>query len=65
MAERQNGHVETFPERLFLQGPRGLNRALDELAARQRTTRSELVRRALMREVENAGVSLPEPERVA
>jgi Ribbon-helix-helix protein, copG family len=64
MSER-NGHVETFPGRLLVQTPIGLNKALDELAARQRTTRSELVRRALMREVADAGVQIGEPEKVA
>jgi hypothetical protein len=43
-----------------VQAPSGLNRALDELAARQRTTRSELVRRVLIREAEAAGVKLDE-----
>ena len=43
----------------------GLSWPLDELAARQQTTRSELVRRALMREVADAGVQIGEPEKVA
>ena len=49
-----------FPEVVHVQAPSGLNRALDELAARQRTTRSELVRRVLIREAEAAGVKLEE-----
>jgi hypothetical protein len=64
MAERQSYHREIFPERLYLQAPQGLSSALDKLAARQRTSRSELVRRALMREVEANGLSLGEPEQV-
>jgi len=47
------------------QTPVGLNQALNELAAGQRTTRSEIVRRALMREVADAGVQIGEPEKVA
>jgi predicted transcriptional regulator len=55
-----------FPERLSLQAPRGLGRALDELAGRQHSTRSEVVRRTLLREVEAAGLKLaPEPARAA
>ncbi len=51
-----------FPEILHVQAPRGLNQALDRLANQQHMTRSELVRRALLREVTDAGVSLGEPE---
>jgi hypothetical protein len=58
MSARQNPHRETFPERLFLQTPAGLTRALNKVAAKQNTTMSELVRRALMREVEAHGVQL-------
>ena len=65
MAGRQSGHAEVFPGRLLVQTPVGLNQALDELAAKQHTTRSEVVRRALMREVEVNGVSFGEPEREA
>jgi predicted transcriptional regulator len=65
MADHTHSAREIFPERLYLQAPRGLNRALDELAWKQRTTRAEVVRRALMREVESNGVPLDEPERAA
>jgi hypothetical protein len=54
-----------FPEVVYVQAPAGLNRALDQVAAKQHTTRSELVRRTLMREVATAGVALDEPSRVA
>ena len=52
-----------FPERFNMKMPAGLGRALGELATRQHTTRSEFVRRALIREVESNGVQLAEPER--
>jgi hypothetical protein len=48
----------SFPERLEVLGPRGLVRALAVLADRQHTTRSEVVRRALLREIEVNGVQL-------
>jgi predicted transcriptional regulator len=54
-----------FPEIVHVQAPRGLNQALDHLATQQHMTRSELVRRALLREVTAAGVSLREPEQAA
>jgi hypothetical protein len=63
MAGHTHSGREVFPERLYLQALRGLNRALDTLASRQRTTRAEVVRRALMREVESNGVPIGEPER--
>jgi metal-responsive CopG/Arc/MetJ family transcriptional regulator len=47
-----------FPERLNLQAPRGLGRALDEIAAKQHSTRSEVVRRVLLRELEANGLHL-------
>ena len=53
-----------FPEILHVQAPRGLNQALDRLANQQHMTRSELIRRALLREVAAAGVSLGGSERV-
>ena len=53
---------QIFPERLYLEGPRGLNRALDELDSKQRTTRSELIRCSLMRQILDAGVLLNEPD---
>jgi len=53
-----------FPEILHVQAPRGLNQALDRLASQQHMTRSELVRRALLREVTDAGVSLGGSEQV-
>ena len=51
----------TFPERLGLRLPRGLGDALAEVAARQHTTRSEVIRQTLIREVEAHGLTL-EPE---
>jgi predicted transcriptional regulator len=63
MADEQRRETR-FPEVLRLVAPRGINAALDELAAKQHTTRSEVVRRALLREVEANGVQL-EPARAA
>jgi hypothetical protein len=54
----------TFPERMHLLTPRGLGRALDTIAAKQHTTRSEVIRRTLLREVESNGVQLAVAERV-
>jgi hypothetical protein len=54
-----------FPEIVHVQAPRGLNPALDRFANQQHMTRSELVRRALLREVTDAGVSLGESEQFA
>jgi hypothetical protein len=51
-------YKEIYPERLFLQTPAGFSRALNEVAARRHQTRSELIRRALLKEIERAGVSL-------
>jgi len=51
-----------FPERLHSRVPEGLGRALDAIAARQHTTKSEVVRRTLLRELEANGLQLaPEP----
>jgi hypothetical protein len=58
---REN-QTNRFPDRFNLKLPAGLAHALGELAARQRTTMSEVVRQTLIREVESAGVSLGEPE---
>jgi hypothetical protein len=54
-----------FPEIVHVQTPRGVNQALERLADRQHMTKSELVRRALLREVAAAGMPLSEPERAA
>jgi hypothetical protein len=59
---REKSTDRPFPERFNMKMPAGLGPALGELATRQHTTRSELVRRALMREVESNGVQLAEPE---
>jgi predicted transcriptional regulator len=51
-----------YPEVIRFIAPAGISRALDELAGRQHTTRSEVVRRVLVREVEAAGLQLaPQP----
>jgi hypothetical protein len=49
-----------YPEVLRLVAPLGTNAALDALAAKQHTSRSEVVRRVLWREVERNGLQLPE-----
>jgi hypothetical protein len=49
-----------FPETVRLVAPAGMSAALDELAGRQHTTRSELVRQTLLVALTTAGVSLPE-----
>ena len=54
-----------FPEIVHVQAPRGLNRALEQLATQRHMTRSEFVRRTLLREVESAGVPLSESGRTA
>ena len=61
VALREN-QTNRFPDRFNLKLPAGLAHALGELAAKQRTTMSEVVRQALIREVESAGVSLGAPE---
>jgi hypothetical protein len=38
----------------------GIGRVLDQIAARQRITKSEFIRRLLLRELEAAGVKLEE-----
>ena len=51
-----------FPERLYLRVPEGLGRALDRAARQNHTTRSELVRQTLFRELSSRGVEFqPEP----
>jgi hypothetical protein len=57
IALREN-QTDRFPDRLNLKLPVGLAHALGELAARQRTTMSDVLRQTLIREVESAGVSL-------
>jgi hypothetical protein len=54
-----------FPASLYVQVPAGLPEALTAVAARQHTKRSDFVRQVLIREIEAAGVSLPDPERAA
>ena len=51
-----------FPEILHLQTPRGTNRALHQLASKRHQTKSECVRRVLLREFADAGVPLGEFE---
>ncbi|MGC1180553.1 MAG: ribbon-helix-helix protein, CopG family [Methyloceanibacter sp.] len=64
MTEKSNGRV--FPERFNLKVPQGFSRALAELADKQHTTRSEVVRQALLREVEANGLQLaPAPPTAA
>jgi hypothetical protein len=46
-----------YPETLRLHAPKGINAALDVLAGRQQTTRSEVVRQVLMRECEVQGLN--------
>jgi hypothetical protein len=47
-----------FPEIVHVQAPRGMNEALEQLATQRHMTRSEFVRRILLREVEASGASL-------
>jgi hypothetical protein len=54
-----------FPEIVHVQTPLGMNRALDQLATQLHMTKSELIRRTLLREVSTAGVPLGESEKVA
>lgn len=56
MSERER--PSRFQEILHQRVPAGFNAALQELAAQQHTTRSEVVRQALLREVRNAGLEL-------
>jgi hypothetical protein len=54
-----------FPELLQVAVPRGTLRALDRLATRVHSTRSEVARQPIMRQLEAAGVKLvAEPDRV-
>jgi hypothetical protein len=64
VAELSLAKLAMYPEVLRLVAPRGTNAALDALAAKQHTTRSEVVRRVLYREVESNGLQLAQPERV-
>lgn len=52
-----------YPEVLRLKGPKGMSWALDAVAARELTSRSELVRRWLRQELESRGLQLAEPAR--
>jgi predicted transcriptional regulator len=47
-----------FREIVHVQAPRGMNHALDQLANQRHMTRSEFIRRTLLREVEASGTSL-------
>jgi hypothetical protein len=54
-----------FSEIVHVRGPNGLNQTLEQPATQQHATRSELIRRTLLREVISAGVPLGESEQVA
>jgi hypothetical protein len=53
-----------FPEIVHIQTPLGMNRALDRLATQRHMTKSELIRRTLLREVVTAGLPLGQSEKV-
>jgi hypothetical protein len=50
-----------FPEIIHIQTPSGMNRAFNQLASQRHQTKSECVRRALLRELADAGVVLGTP----
>jgi hypothetical protein len=54
-----------FTDRFHMKLPAGLGRALGELASIQCTTRSEIVRRAMLRAVTEAGLSVRDREEAA
>lgn len=52
---------QIYGETIQLRAPAGFNAAVNAVARRSHTTASEFIRRAVLREIEDAGVRLPSP----